>query len=755
MRWSAGLCVLLMLVAPGDVWGRQEGSGSHGGGVSGTPPRASVDPWAAAPLRLRRMSGPVTLDGRPDEAAWADLEPLPMVQYWPVFEGAMTERTVIRVGYDDDFLYAAGWFYGDPGEIQGNSLRRDSWEGDDSFDLVIDSYNDDQTALKFTTTPTGILLDQAIQNDAQPGASGSALNGDWNTFWDAATSRTEEGWFAEVRIPLASLGFSVDRGAAVMGLIAGRYIAARNEKHIFPAIPPNRNLAEFMPSRARDVRLEGVSEKRPLWVSPYALTGVSRLRDTDAAAPRAPEAAFSREVGVDAKYGISSGLTLDLTLNTDFAQVESDALTVNLDRFGLFLPEKRQFFQERSSTFDFDMGEGRLLHTRRIGLSDDGTPRRILGGARLAGRVGAWDVGAFSMQVAGDDTASGENDGAVRVQRTFARGGRAGAMVTSRLRGAGGRDVSLGLDGRAPVGRDLVTVQLAHTDNAGAPAGSVADRSAARLFWERRNTDGWAYDVDLSYSGGGYEPALGFEYRHDFAAFQGHLIYAWQPGEGSRVARYNLITHARAYRRNGDGTVESALARARMAVDFRNGNWFNVALNLWREDVAEAFSLPGAEVLRGTYPGADVFVRFEMNPSARVGSAFTTYTGRAFDGWRARVAAEPWWRISHHVTVGGMLSMNRLWFPGRGQRVVADQASLRLSMALDTRLSAEAFVQYSAASDAVATNLRLRYRFAEGRDLYLVMDEARDLTDRFGLASDVLGRTDRRLLLKYSHTLRP
>lgn len=755
MRWCAGLCVLLMLVAPRDVWGRQEGGRSHGSGVGDTPPRPSVDPWAAAPLPLQRISGPIILDGHPDEEAWAGLDVLPMVQYWPVFEGAMSERTVVRVGYDDEYLYAAGWFYGDPDGIQGNSLRRDSWEGDDAFDLIIDSYNDDETALKFTTTPLGILLDQAIQNDAQPGTSGGPLNDDWNTFWDAATSRSEEGWFAEMRIPLSSLGFTVDDGVAVMGLIAGRYIAAKNETHIFPAIPPNRDMAEFMPSRARDVRLEGVTEQRPLWVSPYALTGVSRVRDPDAAVPRAPAVELWREVGLDLKYGLSSNLTLDLTVNTDFAQVESDALTVNLDRFGLFMPEKRQFFQERASTFEFDMGEGRLLHSRRIGLADDGTPRRILGGARMAGRVGDWDVGVFSMQVGGDAGAPWENDGALRVQRTFSRGGRAGAMLTSRVVGSGDRDLSVGVDGRMPVGPDLVTVQVAHTDNAGAVQGSVAERSAARVFWERRNTDGWGYDVDLSYSGAGYDPALGFEYRGDFAALKGRLRYAWQPAETSAVARYHLIAYANAFRRNRDGALESALARVRMNVDFRNGNWLVMALNTFREDVAEDFSLPGADVPAGRYPGMDLFTRFQMNRSASVGGAFGTYTGRAFDGWRARLTVEPWWRLSSHVTVGGLFSLNRLWFPSRDQRVVADQANVRLSVALDTHLSADAFLQYSAASDALAANLRIRYRFSEGRDLFLVMDEARDLVDRYGLDSAVLGRADRRLLLKYSHTLRP
>lgn len=755
MRWSV-VCVAWL--ALGFSTGAEgQAVGGSGGERDGSvpPPPSAAEPWTLPPMALGRIDGPLSLDGRPDEAAWMALDALELVQHWPTFGGAMEQRSVVRVGYDSDFLWAAAWFYDDPDLIQGNSLRRDRWDGDDAFDLIIDSYNDDQTALKFTTTPLGVLLDDAIQNDAQPGANGGAMNSNWNTFWDAATSRTSEGWFAEVRIPLASLGFSVVDGDAVMGLIAARYIARKNEKHIFPAIPPDRAMADFMPSRARDVRLTGVSAQRPLWVTPYALAGAARIRDEAVEPFRAPETSLSREAGVDVKYGLSSNLTLDLTVNTDFAQVESDALETNLDRFGLFLPEKRQFFQERASTFDFDFGEGRLFHSRRVGLSDEGTPRRILGGARLAGRVGAWDVGLLSMQVGATGPWASENDAVARVRRALPGGGYAGGMLTSRWLASGGADVAVGLDGRWSVGRDLVTVQAAHTRNEGAADVGIARASTARIFWERRNSDGWAYDWDLSYSGPGYDPRLGFEFRHDFSAFKGQVQYIWQPAETSPVARARVVGHWRAFRRNADGVVESALGRARTTLEFRSGHWLNVAFNVTREDVAQAFGLAGAQVPAGTYDGANLFNRFELSRSRPVGSAFTLWGGRWFDGWLGQFSFEPWWRLSRNVTVGGVATLQRMWFPTRDQSVNADRYQLRVSAALDTRLSAEAFVQYAAASRAVSTNLRVRYRFAEGRDLFLVIDEARDLDDPLDPRAAILGRTDHRFLLKYSWAFNP
>ena len=758
MRWIVWMSGLFVGLMPQAGMGQMaQGSSEVMAGSVSAPSLTSAEPWTLPPLELGRVDGVISVDGVPDESAWTALEPLPLVQHWPVFQGEMAQRTVIRVGYDDEYFYAAGWFYDDPDLIQANSLRRDRWDGDDSFDILIDSYNDDQTALKFTTTPAGVLLDFAIRNDAQPGSSTGPLNQDWNTFWEAATSRTDEGWFAEMRIPLSSLGFEVVGGRAVMGLIAGRYISRLNEKHIFPAIPPNWDMADFKPSRARDVQLEGIQQQRPLWVTPYVLGGVQQLRDPDAVPIAAPATELPREVGMDVKYGLSSNLTLDLTVNTDFAQAESDALAVNLDRFSLFLPEKRQFFQERASTFDFDMGEGRLFHSRTIGISEDGQLRRILGGARLGGRVGQWDVGALAMQVQGDAAGPWENDAVVRVTRSLSGSEYAGLMMTSRTLGGSGTDLSFGADGRLALGRDLVTLQGAHTidGSEGASAGGFGARTALRLFWERRNSQGWAYDWSLNYSGEHYDPALGFEFRNSFTALLGRLRYTWTPGEGSPVVRATAFATGRVFTRNQDRSLESGLARARFMLDLKGGHFFNLALNFTREDVGEAFTLPGADVPEGTYDGVDVFTLFRMSRAHDVGADLLVYTGTAFDGWRTSVSLDPWWRLSRHLTVGGVLNLQRISFANRNQTVNADQVSVRISAALDTRLSAEGLLQYSAASRSVATNFRLRYHFAEGRDLYLVLDEARDLDEALSRDTRLLGTTDRRLLLKYSYAFRP
>lgn len=746
------VCGVLLSLAPGTPVSGQSTAES-----AGVPEPVAMQPGqSSVPVPLARLSGPIELDGVIDESAWLAIPLLPVVQHWPEYEGGMEQVTEIRLAYDDDYLYAAGGFYDAEDQVRAVSLLRDRAAGDDAFDLIVDSFNDDQTALQFTTTPLGVLIDQEIRNDAEFGNGVAPFNRDWNTFWDAATTVTDEGWFVEVRVPLASLGFSVRDGRAVMGVIAARYIARKNEKHIFPAIAPDWQGAAFKPSLAQDVVLEGVEQSTPIWVTPYALTGVEQRRDPRSVPVHAPEPRYAREMGLDLKYGLSSNLTLDVTVNTDFAQVESDDLLVNLDRFNLFVPERRQFFQERSSAFEFSTGgEGRLFYSRRIGLSASGAPRRIFGGARVAGRVGAWDLGVLSLQVEGGPDGAGVNDSALRARRSIFGSGRIGGILTSRVTEAGRADLTWGVDAELPIASERVTVRWGQSFNEGDGAAGAFERAFAGLFWERRNLVGLSYDAALEYSGAGFDPRLGFEPRNDFTSLRTRATWAWRPSAESAVARFRLQGVTRSFWRNADGVAETLLGRVQLFTEFKSGHFLNVTTNRTRDDVATEFALPGARVPAGRYAGQDLFVYFETNPGRALSARTRLWTGSAFDGHRFSLDFQPTWVVSPRLRIAPRYEFHRLWFPSRNERVVADIAALRVQVALDPKLSAEAVVQYSAPADAVLSNLRIRYRFAEGRDLFLVLDEGRDLDDRYGLDSAILGRTDRRLLLKYTYAIRP
>ncbi len=708
-------------------------------------------------VELPRLSGPVRLDGLSDEPAWAMIEPLPLTVHWPAFGSPISERTEIRAAHDDHYLYFAGRFYdSDPDGIRANTYYRDRWNGDDAFDIVIDSFNDDETALKFTTNPLGILLDHAISNDADPSSGADPLNRDWNGFWDAATRTTDEGWFAEVRIPFSSLGYEAHDERVVMGLIVGRYISRKDEKYTYPAIPPNWALADIKPSQAQDIVLADLGKRTPLYLTPYILGGVDRTRDlSEPVGP--PGTETTSRAGLDVKYGLTNNLTLDLTINTDFAQVEADDQQVNLTRFSLFFPEKRRFFQERSSIFQFYTGDqGRLFHSRRIGLTEGGQPLPILAGARLTGRIGSWDVGAMDMQVEAGAGQPAENDAVLRLRGGVLNPGSAvGALFTSRVTSDGAADVSYGLDALLNLfGDDFLTVQWAQTYNHAERSASGFDRALVRLFWQRRSLDGLGYELEAARSGPSYEPRLGFEERHDYTTLKTNFTYAWQPSGGA-VSRHKGWLTSRLFLRNSDGAVESALQRFRWSMNLRGGSFFNVALNFQYEDLDSPLEFSDdVFVPAGSYFGPNIFFYYEHKPSARVNGVAELHTGTYMDGWRGRLTLRPAWVVSSHLTLEPEYTFNRLWFPERTQRFAADIARLRAQAALNTHLFFDAFVQYNMAAERFAANFRVRYRFAEGHDLYLVYDETQDI-GRLPEEMIIAGTFDRRILLKYEHTFQP
>jgi len=293
---------------------------------------------------IPRITGAVKLDGLSNEQAWEGIHPLPVVMHAPNFLDEPSERTEILVAFDNDYLYLAGrLFDSEPSRIQSASKKRDEMKpNNDWFGVVIDSFNDKENALVFFTTPSGLRLDMHVFNDA---IADEYFNASWNTFWDVATVRNGQGWFVEMRIPFSSLRFQDREGRVVMGLIAWRWIARKNELIIFPEVSPKwGGWSGFKPSQAQEVVFEGLYSRRPLYVAPYALGGFGRsfeLNDQETAYVRDDEPAH--EAGLDIKYGLTSNLTLDLTLNTDFAQVEADDEQINLTRFSLFFPEKRLF----------------------------------------------------------------------------------------------------------------------------------------------------------------------------------------------------------------------------------------------------------------------------------------------------------------------------------------------------------------------------------------------------------------------------
>ncbi|MHC4233547.1 MAG: carbohydrate binding family 9 domain-containing protein [Planctomycetota bacterium] len=720
--------------------------------VSAQPPRAADSSEDEGLLLLPRIRGDVELDGLSDEAAWGGIAPFPLTMYTPTFKAPLTERTEICVAYDDHYLYVAGRFYdSEPAGIQVNSLYRDRMSGDDNFGVLIDPFNDNDIGLWFWTTPAGVRGDVSISGDGQ-----GTWNGSWNAHWDVAAVQTAEGWFAEMRIPFSSLGFETVGERVEMGISAYRYIPRKNERQVYPEIPPDYDY--LRPSLAQDAVLEGVITHRPVYVTPYVLGGVGQTATLNSSEDRYYlDSETEAEVGGDLRYSLTSNLTLDLTVNTDFAQVEADDYQVNLTRFSLFYPEKRQFFQERSGVFDFFTGgASRLFYSRRIGLHE-GEAIRILGGARLVGRVGEWDVGALNMQTQRSTYLPSENFGVFRARRrVFNEYSNAGAMLTTRLGDDGSYNVAYGLDGTFRVaGDDYLAIRWAQTfdddiiDDRGFRFGEA---NAIRVYLNRTRERGFSYFFSARRFGADYEPKMGFVTRRNFTDFNYSLAYFHYPEEGPfrRIDPFQLFGSVAL--RNPDGSVESAFIEHDVDLLWRTGSRLGLDLELYYEDLREQLDLPEETYVPA---GSYWFPRFEFDFGTPPGRRLRSFIGGGvqgfYDGWLANVWLFPVWHVSRFLELSTLYSVDFVRFPDRDQGFDSHILRLRIGAALDTRFSVNSFIQFSNVSDFAAANVRLRYNFREGNDLWFVYNEGFNL-DRQRMDPALPLTDDRTILLKYTYT---
>jgi len=719
---------------------------------------------AQDPVFLQRIEGPIQLDGFSDEPAWQNIDPVPLGMYQPISGGTMTERTEIRIGYDDDYLYVSGRMYDSEADgIRGNTLYRDRYSGDDVLAIVLDTFNDNENALWFYTTPTGVRLDYAVSRDANGfgGIStfgGGVVNSSWNTYWDVETARTDEGWFAEMRIPYSSLNFQEKDGRVVMGLITYRLIARKSERHIYPLIPPNWRMGFAKPSQAQKVVLENVRGKKPIYITPYLTagsTGFNALNDDELAFEF--ESDFTRQVGLDLKYAINTNLTLDATINTDFAQVEADDQQVNLSRFSLFFPEKRQFFQERAGLFDFSTGRrDRLFHSRQIGIND-GETVRILAGGRLVGRVGSWDLGVINMQTESSGELPAENFGILRLRRQVINDqSYAGGIFTSRLGDDGSYNAVYGLDGSFKIGKDdyldLKWAQTFDEEIIDTTGFNFAGAAYASAQVARRNDIGLSFQSGVSYSSADFNPGIGFVQRNDFTQVSWDVQYGWISPEEAKLRQHDGSTYGNIYFRNEDGSIESVRAGASWDFNLKSSARARTTLNFIVEDLTSELSFPNDTSVP---EGRHSFLEWEASYNLSSGNLFRgraeIQIGSFYDGWRYEAGFSPTWNVNRFVELGGSYKFTRLEFPDRDQSADIHLVGVRAQVGFNTKISLNSFIQYNTSAKVIASNIRFRYNLSEGNDLWLVYTENLN-SDRFRESPALPLSNNRTFLLKYTYT---
>lgn len=718
----------------------------------------SVNLWPQDPMVIARLSVAIDFDGVPDEDAWETIPALPLIMFSPVFGNEPTEISIIKIAYDDNYLYASGIFnYSNPADLRAFSKKRDyAVPKCDWFGVIIDTFNDRQNAVMFWTNPNGLRTEGTVQNDAVD--INTDMSFSWNTFWDVKSSINDHGWSTELRIPFSSLRFQVKDNKTFMGLTVTSYRPANAEQVSFPAIPPDVANSLWKPSMTSVIEFTGLQPEKPVYLTPYITAGIGQVNEiNEAGTEYEMDTKPKFDIGIDAKYSLTNNLTLDVTVNTDFAQVEADDQKINLTRYSLYFPEKRVFFQEKADVFDFSfLGGNNLFYSRRIGLYD-GNPVRIYGGVRMTGRIDKWDIGVLDMQTASFEENPSENFGILRTKRNvFNPNSYVGGMVTSRLGMNGSYNVAYGLDGQfRVVGDEFMTVKWAQTFERDS-VNRIFDLAPSRILfeWQRRKIKGFGYDFVYTYSGKRFNPGIGFELKDSYQGARVILQYGWLPQRETYLRYHSISLTAYDFRSTLTGLHETTSGILKWQFEAKKGFNGNIATNWFIEDLTDTLILGNdqASVPPGRYSFAYLSASYGTSGAHALSSELSAEAGSFYDGWRLSFSAYPKLSIGAGFDLG--LSYNLDYVNLSSSSSFTNHIlGIRGLLTMTTKTSMSAYIQYNTAIDKLVTNIRFRYNPREGNDFYFVYDEGMNSylsreTPRLPLSS---GRT---VLLKYTYTLR-
>lgn len=711
-------------------------------------------------ISLNRLSAPIVFDGKVDDAAWQSIEPLDVVMNVPDFKGEMTETTEIRIAYDDEFVYLSGInLDAEADKIMANTKKRDALSpSTDWFGIIIDSFNDKENACAFFTTPTGLRMDAQVVND---GLGRSPINISWNNFWDVRTTQDDKGWYVEMRIPFSSIPFNPTDDNITMGMTAWRYIARKGEVHVYPDVSPDfGEWSTWRPSLTQEFGLKDIHPKKPFYIIPYALTGLEHKNELNSAETSyLSESNFKKEIGLDIKYGINNNWNVDLSLNTDFAQVEVDDQQVNLTRFSLFFPEKRLFFQERSGVFNFNLDRtNQLFYSRRIGIDEDGDQQRILGGARIVGRAGGWDLGLINMQTHDNDVQNGENFTVLRAKsQIFNPTSDAGFLLTNRVGLDGSYNTAYGLDASINLfEQNFLYFRWAQTfdnDVEGENELFSLDPSFMKIWLSRRANRGFSYGISYSFAGKNFNPELGFQQRTNYQRFGNRTQYTFAP-KNSKVFRHGFTSGGVAHWNKDSGKLESLFWRLGWSVFWNNNMNLSVAYRPRVENLVESFDLSDDVIIPvGDYSFNSVEVQFTSPSTIPFFVVSTFEKGDFYDGNINKMSLAPNWAINSSLELSATYEYNKANFDNRGQEFEVHLIGLRTLYMFSTKVSLAAFLQHNSLDKNYGGNIRFRYNPSEGNDLFIVYNDDLNIKrDRFDPILPVSNQ--RQILVKYSYTFR-
>ena len=673
---------------------------------------------SSATIRATAIFTAVTLDGRLDEPFWATADSIDDFRQREPLEGSSaTVRTVVKVAHDAEALYIA--VRCDDSNMRGvraSQLRRDAdLSSDDNVQLLIDSFNDRRSAFVFATNPNGAMWDAQFSGVDD-------LNENWNGIWEVAVSRDSAGWTAEFRIPLLALRFHAGTDTE-FGFNVRRFIRRKNEEDLWRSSSRTQGFYRLN-NEGTISNLGDLHRPHDLEVYPYAL-GRAVETEHDSVGRETNGGYLGGKAGVDAKLGITPTLTADVTVNTDFAQVEADQQVINLTRFPFFFPEKREFFLESSGQFDLGTpGRVQLFYSRRIGLDTSGAPVPIVAGGRIYGRLGPWKLGLLDAQTGGADNA---NDAVVRIQRDLFDRSYIGAIGTLHAGPRGqGVERAGGLDIDLPAvvhGANLEPkVWIAGSQTPGVPGTPLA----WRLSTDNPN-DLFDNFVSLYRIDSGFAPPLGFVRRTGIWETTGHVDFMPRPGVlGIRQLDFTFPIPSWDIIANETGSLlrsadwQTAWFEWRVfGGDRQNGDHFEVNFQRLMDAPTDSFAIfRGVVIPPGRYWWSRYELQYFMNPGRPLSFWAFVNWGQFYGGHSTDLELSAAWRGGGHIIVSTDLTRTKAQLPVGAFTAVLSAS--RLEYDFNTRTSLLAFVQYDNENERVDFNMRFHWIPVIGDDVYVV-----------------------------------
>jgi hypothetical protein len=738
--------------------GQQQDESAASLGYVGPPPPVAPevvarDAAGRVTIRAVRITEPPVLDGLLDEAVYRSIPSFgDFVQQEPVEGAPATEKTDVWLLFDDRNLYiAARCWDSHPERMVANDMRRDGMNmfNNENFGVTFDTFHDLRNGFQFSTNPVGGLADNYITDERDP-------NRDWNAVWSTKSRTFDQGWTVEMTIPFKSLRYRSSK-TQLWGVNFRRVVRWKNETSYLTHIPASYGMRGFMKlsSAATLVGIQPPPSTLNLELKPYGMSAVT----TDRAAEVPTRNDLGGDIGFDVKYGVTRSLTFDFTYNTDFAQIEEDEQQVNLTRFSLLFPEKREFFLEGQGIFAFGGVQGGrgpgggggggflfggaqnyapiLFFSRRIGLNK-GHEIPIDVGGRLTGKAGKFSLGLLNIQ-AGDVPSldvKPTNFTVFRVKRDILRRSNVGVMYTRRASGltSQGLNQVYGMDASFSFYESVgLSSYYARSETPG-----LDGRDASYRGRFEYSADRYGLELEHLVVEPNFKPEVGFLRRTDIRRSFAQARFSPRP-KSSKLIRKVGFDASLDHVTNTANRLETREAQVQNRVEFQSGDSWSSEYSHVFEYLPEPFAIAeGVTLPAGGYGYQEIRTTYQLGPQRPVTGFLTFGQGGFYDGRRSQVSYRGRVELSPRLSLDPGVSLNRVKL--REGTFTTALLSSRLTYTLTPQMFVASLLQYNSSNHAVSVNARFRWEYRPGSDFFVVYNEGRDtlLSGRF---PELLNRT--------------